>query len=220
MQLVGTPPEGTRGEARQRRILILAGRLFDPRSLQLVRDQAITVDPDSGLITDVRPLGELDSEVVGDADPSVVDLRRATVLPGFVDVHVHCTLLFRLMCYMHLFFSARSPSAFSLCRWHGDTLRFSLVSRADTVRSIDKISNRCFPFLTRFSQNSGFEFRIGTEMHPCPSVRSILTPLLGNFLGRPADKRAARRANGPSGRTCARNSTCRVYNGQVSKQSQ
>ena len=137
MQLVGTPPEGTRDEARQRRILILAGRLFDPRSLQLVRDQAITVDPDSGLITDVRPLGELDSEVVGDAaqarDPSVIDLRRATVLPGFVDVHVHCTLLFRLMCYVHLFF----PRSFSciffvpVARRNSDSPRFSLVSSAE-----------------------------------------------------------------------------------------
>ncbi|KAL5519377.1 hypothetical protein ACEPAH_1060 [Sanghuangporus vaninii] len=77
-------------------VLILAGSLFDPRSLSFLHDQAITVDPVSGLISDVRPLGELDSVAVGNAvqvgDPSIIDLRRATVLPGFVDVHVHLFL--------------------------------------------------------------------------------------------------------------------------------
>ncbi|KAL5533824.1 hypothetical protein ACEPAG_284 [Sanghuangporus baumii] len=92
MQLAAS--EGTKDESQ--RILILAGSLFDPRSLDFLHDQAITVDPVTGLISDVRPLGELDSEAVANAvqagDPSVIDLRRATVLPGFVDVHVHLFL--------------------------------------------------------------------------------------------------------------------------------
>lgn len=97
-------------------ITILAGRVFDVFTLQfLVRrtasdppidtqnsgfhhqhDQAITVDPESGLICSVRPLGELGvpldavENAVRSGDPRVVDLRKATVLPGFVDVHVHC----------------------------------------------------------------------------------------------------------------------------------
>lgn len=79
---------------------IFAGKLFDPYTLQLVPKQLITVSTKSGLIVDVQPydssleraLGlEIDREsTANDEDRAdVVDLRECTVMPGFVDVHVH-----------------------------------------------------------------------------------------------------------------------------------
>ncbi|KAH9885438.1 hypothetical protein C8Q73DRAFT_749218 [Cubamyces lactineus] len=80
-------------EAQGRVIRIYAGQLFDPESLELRPRQKVTVSQDSGLILDVRPYlipeeGEVDFT---NAD-TVVDLRDATVLPGFVDAHVHMFL--------------------------------------------------------------------------------------------------------------------------------
>ena len=69
-------------------IRIIAGKLFDPESLEYLENQLITVSEETGLIHDVHPLSEitdLDLE-----SPSTVDLRGLTVLPGFVDTHVHC----------------------------------------------------------------------------------------------------------------------------------
>lgn len=70
-------------------ITIIAGRIFDPYTLQFVENQAITVDSLSGLICDIQPCDKDDAVRKGGS--RVVDLRGATVLPGFVDAHVHCT---------------------------------------------------------------------------------------------------------------------------------
>lgn len=73
---------------------ILAGRLFDSHTGGLRAHRLITTSSDSGLITDVRefedtPLG-LAAAGVDLRDPNTIDLRGQTVLPGFVDAHVHC----------------------------------------------------------------------------------------------------------------------------------
>ncbi|EJD03492.1 uncharacterized protein FOMMEDRAFT_166890 [Fomitiporia mediterranea MF3/22] len=61
-------------------------------SLDFLYNQIITIDRASGLICDVRHFGELpDLESTVQAG-NVVDLRRVTVLPGFVDAHVHLFL--------------------------------------------------------------------------------------------------------------------------------
>lgn len=73
-------------------VKIIAGKVFDPYTLQLLDKRVITVSPVSGLITDIHPWSDSnDIQVCDDADTTVIDLRSLTVLAGFVDVHVHCT---------------------------------------------------------------------------------------------------------------------------------
>ncbi|KAJ3521806.1 hypothetical protein NM688_g8970 [Phlebia brevispora] len=67
---------------------ILAGKLFDPYSLDFLENRLITVSEKSGLIVDVQPFDHL-TGIVLSRQPDVVDLRKQTVLPGFVDAHVH-----------------------------------------------------------------------------------------------------------------------------------
>ncbi len=59
---------------------ILAGRLFDPSSEDFVDSQLIAVSKRTGLIVDVHDY------TAGSVD---IDLGHLTVLPGFVDAHVH-----------------------------------------------------------------------------------------------------------------------------------
>ncbi|KAJ7709567.1 hypothetical protein B0H17DRAFT_1028336 [Mycena rosella] len=66
---------------------ILAGQLFDPYLLRLVPNQLITVSRNIGLVLDVSTFGPI-SEMLLD-DPDTIDLRHLTVVPGFVDAHVH-----------------------------------------------------------------------------------------------------------------------------------
>ncbi|PCH34350.1 hypothetical protein WOLCODRAFT_62488 [Wolfiporia cocos MD-104 SS10] len=75
------------------KIVVLAGRLFDPTTLALRANQAIVVSRASGLVLDVRPIGAADAAPDGGArDAETIDLRGATVLPGLVDAHVHLFL--------------------------------------------------------------------------------------------------------------------------------
>ncbi|KAJ7445957.1 hypothetical protein B0H11DRAFT_1879850 [Mycena galericulata] len=69
---------------------ILAGQLFDPHLLQLVSNQLITVSRKTGLVLDVSSFSP-DPATVNTLldDPDAIDLRHLTVVPGFVDVHVH-----------------------------------------------------------------------------------------------------------------------------------
>lgn len=69
---------------------ILAGQLFDSYTGQLVRNQLVTVNQASGLILDVSTFKEEDALHLLQSNSNVHDLRHLTVLPGFVDVHVHC----------------------------------------------------------------------------------------------------------------------------------
>src|SRR5579872_6595505 len=68
------PPEG---------VAIRAGRLFDPKTGTNLTNQVILIKGDR--ITDVGPA----DRVKIPAGATVVDLSRATVLPGLIDRHVH-----------------------------------------------------------------------------------------------------------------------------------
>ena len=73
-------------------VKIYAGKLFDPYARALVPNQLITVSSVSGLITSLTTFDPHDVDVV--ENETVIDLRRNTILPGFVDVHVHCEYAF------------------------------------------------------------------------------------------------------------------------------
>src|SRR5437879_13616269 len=64
---------------------VRAGRLFDPKSGQMLTNQVVLIQGDK--ITQVGPT----ASVTVPAGARVVDLSRATVLPGLIDGHVHLT---------------------------------------------------------------------------------------------------------------------------------
>src|SRR5215813_13770628 len=61
---------------------VRCGRLLDVRSGQMLSDQVVTFDAD-GVISSVAP--------AAGASAGVIDLSRATCLPGLIDVHTHIT---------------------------------------------------------------------------------------------------------------------------------
>src|SRR5215467_11961864 len=61
---------------------VRCGKLLDVRSGQMLSDQVVTFDAD-GVITSVAP--------ATGASAGVIDLSRATCLPGLIDVHTHVT---------------------------------------------------------------------------------------------------------------------------------
>ncbi|KAG7100221.1 hypothetical protein E1B28_001996 [Marasmius oreades] len=71
------------------KIRIIAGKLFNSDTLTFSEQQVIVVDGESGLIIDVHGWSQQDED---EASIPTVDLRGKTVLPGFVDVHVHMFL--------------------------------------------------------------------------------------------------------------------------------
>jgi imidazolonepropionase-like amidohydrolase len=62
-------------------IAIRAGRLFDPKSGTLLANQIVVIRGDR--IQDVGP------SVAIPSDATVIDLSRATILPGLIDTHLH-----------------------------------------------------------------------------------------------------------------------------------
>ena len=62
-------------------IVVRAGKMFDPRAGSLLTNQVIVVRGDR--ITDVGPNAPVP------AGARVIDLSRATVLPGLIDTHLH-----------------------------------------------------------------------------------------------------------------------------------
>ncbi|KAH9830427.1 uncharacterized protein C8Q71DRAFT_785711 [Rhodofomes roseus] len=87
-------PTASRPRARglEHTMKIYAGKLYDPYTLELLPRRVITTSAESGLVLDVETYDAADEASVDFADPAVVDLREATVLPGFVDAHIHLFL--------------------------------------------------------------------------------------------------------------------------------
>ncbi len=69
----------------QAKTLIHAGRLFDGQSASLRTAVTVVVDGD-------RITGVSDGFAAAGPGDTVVDLRGATLLPGFIDLHVHLTI--------------------------------------------------------------------------------------------------------------------------------
>lgn len=64
---------------------VRAGRLFDPKSGQMMMNQVVLIQGDR--ITQVGPAASVSTP----PGARVIDLSRATVLPGLIDGHVHLT---------------------------------------------------------------------------------------------------------------------------------
>ena len=64
---------------------VRAGKLFDPKAGQMVTNQVVLIQGDR--ITEVGPA----ASVTIPANAKIIDLSRATVLPGLIDGHVHLT---------------------------------------------------------------------------------------------------------------------------------
>ena len=78
--------------AKTRLYKIRTGQVFDPIARVMLPQQVIWVDRDSGTVIRLGEEGEAfrsESEV----EVTEVDLTNLTVLPGFVDVHVHRMLI-------------------------------------------------------------------------------------------------------------------------------
>ncbi|PYS08480.1 MAG: hypothetical protein DMG15_26915, partial [Acidobacteria bacterium] len=66
-------------------VAVRAGQIFDPKSGINVHDQVVLIRGDR--ITDVGPAARVQIP----AGAKVIDLSKATVLPGLIDGHVHLT---------------------------------------------------------------------------------------------------------------------------------
>src|SRR5437867_12430213 len=66
-------------------VAVRAGRMFDPKSGTNLPDQVVLIRGDR--ITDVGPAARVQIP----AGAKVIDLSKATVLPGLIDGHVHLT---------------------------------------------------------------------------------------------------------------------------------
>ena len=76
---------------------ILAGKLFDPLTRRIASNQVINIDRDLGIVLDVKSELEVegsDNEFGQNVEITKIDLRHLVILPGLVDVHVHCELSF------------------------------------------------------------------------------------------------------------------------------
>lgn len=70
---------------------ILAGKIFDSRARKLVENQVVIVDGELGVILDVINLNEF-QQAQRHEDMDLIDLGQWTLVPGLVDVHVHCKM--------------------------------------------------------------------------------------------------------------------------------
>ncbi len=85
--LVSAPPPRVWSQTPQSQqvVAVRAGRMFDPKSGTNVPDQVVLIRGDR--ITDVGPAARVQIP----AGARVIDLSKATVLPGLIDGHVHLT---------------------------------------------------------------------------------------------------------------------------------
>jgi imidazolonepropionase-like amidohydrolase len=75
------------GSAPQKATVIKAGRLIDVRASRVLNDRAILVVGDR-----IKEVGEPDEILKATTEAAVIDLSRATVLPGMIDCHTHVLL--------------------------------------------------------------------------------------------------------------------------------
>jgi adenine deaminase len=74
---------------------ILTDKYFDSALAEIVQgSHVIKVDTSHGLILGVHKASEVPDS--SPSSPNVIDLRGLTVLPGFVDTHVHRELSHKL----------------------------------------------------------------------------------------------------------------------------
>ena len=74
---------------------ILAGKLFDPLARTFASNQVITIDRDVGIVLDVKSEPEVEAsenEFDQNVEITKIDLGHLVILPGLIDVHVHCEL--------------------------------------------------------------------------------------------------------------------------------
>src|SRR3989442_11483155 len=85
--VVSAPPPRGGSQAPQglQVVAVRAGRMFDPKSGINVSDQVVLIRGDR--ITEVGPAARVQIP----AGAKVIDLSKATVLPGLIDGHVHLT---------------------------------------------------------------------------------------------------------------------------------
>ena len=69
----------------QHPVLVRAGKLLDVRAGKYLADQGVLIDNDK--IQEVGPFSEVRAHAPSDA--KLIDLSRATVLPGLIDCHAH-----------------------------------------------------------------------------------------------------------------------------------
>jgi len=75
---------GAEAQPVTRQVVVHAGKVLDVKTGKFLTDQAIIIDGDR--ITGIRPFaGQATEHAV------VIDLTRATVLPGLIDAHTHLT---------------------------------------------------------------------------------------------------------------------------------
>jgi imidazolonepropionase-like amidohydrolase len=77
-------------------VAVRAGRLFDAKAGQMLTDQVVLIKGDR--VTDVGPA----AKITIPADARVIDLSKATVLPGMIDAHVHLTRASESLAYQTL----------------------------------------------------------------------------------------------------------------------
>ncbi|KAJ8507539.1 hypothetical protein ONZ45_g10101 [Pleurotus djamor] len=68
---------------------IYAGKLFDPITRTIASRQLIEVDESHGRILAVRSFARFPETSQENTNIRIIDCRELTILPGFVDVHVH-----------------------------------------------------------------------------------------------------------------------------------
>lgn len=74
------------------KVNIHTSTLFDPKRKSFIDHVTITVDTETGLITDIFTRDKEVNDYLSVASEEHIDLRGKIVLPGFVDAHTHIFL--------------------------------------------------------------------------------------------------------------------------------